>query len=246
MSGPNARTETRQPGRGPRHRLDRVTRHSPIEPAILYVGTPVVLVTTENEDGTPNIAPMSSAFWLGWRAMLGLGARSQTARNLRRNRECVLNLPSDAMADAVDRLALTTGRYPVPPTKAERGYRYEPDKFGVSGLTPEPAETVRPPRIAECPVTMEAVLEAEHPIADDVESLRGGTVAFEVRVQRVHVHDGIRLRGKENHIDPDAWRPLIMSFQQLYGLGPRVRESTLARIPEHLYRSPDVDRAAAV
>lgn len=223
-----------------------MNEHSPIEPSILYFGTPVVLVTTMNEDGTPNIAPMSSAFWLGWRAMLGLGARSQTARNMLRTRECVLNLPSDAMVDAVDRLALTTGTYPVPPTKAERGYRYEPDKFGVSGLTPEPAETVRPPRIAECPVTMEAVVEATHGIADDVEELRGNTIAFEVRVQRVHAHDAIRLSGKENHIDPDAWRPLIMSFQHLYGLGPRLRDSTLARIPEHLYRSPDVDRAALV
>lgn len=223
-----------------------MNEHSPIEPSILYFGTPVVLVTTTNEDGTPNIAPMSSAFWLGWRAMLGLGARSQTARNMLRTRECVLNLPSDAMVDAVDRLALTTGTYPVPPTKAERGYRYEPDKFGVSGLTPEPAETVRPPRIAECPVTMEAVVEATHGIADDVEELRGNTIAFEVRVQRVHAHDAIRLSGKENHIDPDAWRPLIMSFQHLYGLGPRLRDSTLARIPEHLYRSPDVDRAALV
>ncbi|HEY3507151.1 MAG TPA: flavin reductase family protein [Actinocatenispora sp.] len=223
-----------------------MNEHSPIEPSILYFGTPVVLITTTNEDGTPNIAPMSSAFWLGWRAMLGLGARSQTARNMLRTKECVLNLPSDALVDAVDRLALTTGTYPVPPTKAERGYRYEPDKFGVSGLTPEPAETVRPPRIAECPVTMEAVVESTHGIADDVEELRGYTIAFEVRVQRVHVHDAIRLPGTENHIDPDAWRPLIMSFQHLYGLGPRLRDSTLARIPEHLYRSPDVDRAALV
>ena len=30
---------------------------------VLYFGTPVVLITTRNEDGTPNIAPMSSAWW---------------------------------------------------------------------------------------------------------------------------------------------------------------------------------------
>lgn len=34
-----------------------------------------------------------------------------------------------------------------------------------------------------------------------------------------------------------------MSFQQFYGLGPQVHDSALAGIPEHLYRSPDVDRA---
>jgi hypothetical protein len=37
-----------------------------------------------------------------------------------------------------------------------------------------------------------------------------------------------------------------MSFQKFYGLGPQVHPSTLASIPEHLYRGPDIDRARAV
>ena len=44
-----------------------VPTHSVIEPGILYFGAPVVLVSTLNEDGSANLAPMSSAFWLGWR-----------------------------------------------------------------------------------------------------------------------------------------------------------------------------------
>ncbi len=40
--------------------------HVTIEPSILYPGTPVVLISTQNEDGTANRAPMSSAWWLGW------------------------------------------------------------------------------------------------------------------------------------------------------------------------------------
>ena len=36
-----------------------------IEPAILYFGTPVVLIGTCNEDGSCNLAPMSSAWWVG-------------------------------------------------------------------------------------------------------------------------------------------------------------------------------------
>lgn len=211
--------------------------HTRIQPNILYFGTPVVLLSTLNEDGTPNLAPMSSAFWLGWRAMLGLGARSKTAQNLIRTRECVLNLPSDALAPAVDRLALTTGSNPVPERKHERGYRYVRDKFGRAGLTPTPSETVKPPRAAECPVAMEAVVEAVHPIGD------GGTQAFEVRVQRVWAHEAVRTPGTDDHIDPDAWRPLIMSFQKLYGLGPQVHPSTLATIPERFYRGPDLEHA---
>ena len=39
--------------------------HVTSEPGILYFGTPVVLISSVNEDGTYNLAPMSSAFWLG-------------------------------------------------------------------------------------------------------------------------------------------------------------------------------------
>lgn len=217
--------------------------HSRIEPGILYFGTPVVLLSTLNEDGSANLAPMSSVFWLGWRAMLGLGARSQTARNLLRDGGCVLNLPEDGMAAAVDRLALTTGRDPVPEGKALRGYRYEGDKFGRAGLTPVPSETVGAPRVAQCPVAMEAVVEATHPLADDDEEQRGGVIVFEVRIQRVLVHDRIRAAGTTDRIDPDRWRPLIMSFQHFYGLGSRLHSSALATIPERLYRGPDIERS---
>lgn len=217
--------------------------HSPIEPGILYFGTPVVLLSTVNEDGSANLAPMSSVFWLGWRAMLGLGARSQTARNLLRDGACVLNLPEDSMAAAVDRLALTTGRDPVPEGKARRGYRYEGDKFGLAGLTPVASGTVAAPRVAQCPVALEAVVEATHPLADDDPQQRGGIVVFEVRITRVLVHDRIRAAGTRDRIDPDKWRPLVMSFQHFYGLGPRLRESALATIPEHLYRGPDIERS---
>ncbi|BCJ26753.1 flavin reductase family protein [Actinocatenispora sera] len=213
--------------------------HTPIAPSILYWGTPVVLLSTENPDGTANLAPMSSAFWLGWRGMLGLGAGSQTARNLRRTGECVLNLPSDEQADAVDRLALTTGNACMSAGKSARGYRYQPDKFGVAQLTPAPSDTVAPPRIAECPVAMEATLATTHPIADDNEQERGAIVAFEVVVRRVWVHDEIRDTERADHVDPDAWRPLIMSFQQLYRLGPRARSSRLATIPEQSYRDSE-------
>jgi len=45
--------------------------HVTSELAILYFGTPVALISTTNEDGSENLAPMSSVFWLGWRCMLG-------------------------------------------------------------------------------------------------------------------------------------------------------------------------------
>jgi flavin reductase (DIM6/NTAB) family NADH-FMN oxidoreductase RutF len=216
--------------------------HTTIEPGILYFGTPVVLISTVNEDGSFNLAPMSSAFWLGWRCVLGLAAASQTPRNMGRTGQCVLNLPSAALAGMVDRLALTTGTDPVPDGKLRRGYRYEPNKFGVSGFTAMASETVAAPRVRECPVQLEAVVETIRGLAEDDPALRGRTNVIEVRVQRVHVDPAIRVDGEPNRIDPDKWRPLILSFQEFYGLGPKAGPSRLATVPERLYRGPDIER----
>jgi len=217
--------------------------HVTSEPAILYLGTPVVLISTTNADGSYNLAPMSSAFWLGWRCMLGLAAESKTTENMKRTGECVLNLPSVDLVAAVDRLARTTGSNPVPARKIQRGYRFERDKFSIAELTPMESETVWPPRVKECQVQFEAVVEAVHHLAEDDPKLKGRTNIVEVRIQRVHVEESILAAGERNRIDPDKWRPLIMSFQKFYGLGTEVHASTLAQIPEALYRSPDVDRA---
>jgi flavin reductase (DIM6/NTAB) family NADH-FMN oxidoreductase RutF len=210
--------------------------HATIDPAILYFGTPVVLVSTLNEDGSPNLAPMSSAWWLGHSCMLGFGARSHTPANLLRTGECVLNLPSVAQVAAVDRLARTTGSNPVPPHKVAMGYRHEHDKFGVAALTPRASEVVAPPCVEECPVQLEAVLDGTHRLAEGDELRRGRLIAIEVRVVRVHVAESIRMDGHEDRIDPDRWRPLIMSFCHFYGLGGRLHPSTLAQIPESAYR----------
>ncbi len=217
--------------------------HKTIEPSILYFGTPVVLMSTLNENGTDNLAPMSSAFWLGWRCVLGLSVSSKTTQNMIRTRECVLNLPSVEEVVAVDRLALTTGSDPVPERKVRRGYRYEPDKFGLAGLTPAASETVSAPRVRECPVQLEAIVEATHGIAEADSAQRGILACIEVRILRVHVEESILISGDLDRIDPDKWRPLIMSFQKFYGLGPQLHESTLAKVPEFMYRSPDVDQA---
>jgi flavin reductase (DIM6/NTAB) family NADH-FMN oxidoreductase RutF len=66
----------------------------------------------------------------------------------------------------VDRLALTTGSDPVPEGKVARAYRFVRDKFAEADLTSIPSETVRPPRMLECPVHMEAELCAAHELAE--------------------------------------------------------------------------------
>jgi flavin reductase (DIM6/NTAB) family NADH-FMN oxidoreductase RutF len=198
--------------------------HKTIEPTILYFGTPVALISTMNPDGTPNLAPMSSAWWLGWSCMLGLGQMSQTSGNLVRTRECVINLPSEDLVTQVDQLALTTGKDPVPEKKRQWGYRHEPDKFGLAGFTPVKSVSVTPPRVGECPVQMEGVVHEFRPFGKNVNAN-----TFEVHIVKLHVDERLLVGGEERPgIDPIRWRPLIMSFCRFFGLSGEVHPSRLA------------------
>jgi flavin reductase (DIM6/NTAB) family NADH-FMN oxidoreductase RutF len=198
--------------------------HRTIEPTILYFGTPVALISTINPDGSPNLAPMSSAWWLGWTCMLGLGQMGQTSENLIRTRECVINLPSEDLVAHVDRLALTTGRNPVPERKREWGYEYEPDKFDLSGLTPVPSEAVEPPRVLECPVQMEGIMHHYRSFGKNVNAN-----VFEVHIERPYVDESLLIGdGQRPRIDPSRWRPLMMSFCRFFGLGGELHPSRLA------------------
>lgn len=198
--------------------------HRTIEPKIFYVGTPVVLISTRNPDGSANLAPMSSAWWLGSSCMLGLSARSQTAANLRRERQGVLNLVQSELVGAVDAIALLTGVRDVPAYKVERGYRYEPRKFEAAGLTAVASDIVDAPRALECQIQLEVVVDEVHMFADPDDAL----LAFEARVVRSHVDDSVIVEGSDRYIDPERWDPLIMKFCEFYGEGVNVATSQLA------------------
>ncbi|MEV4352029.1 flavin reductase family protein [Actinoplanes sp. NPDC049596] len=191
---------------------------------VLYFGTPVVLISTLNPDGSANLAPMSSAWWLGQTAVLGMGDRSQTAANLWRERECVLSLPSSGLVEAVDRIAMTTGRADVPETKRAQGYRHVADKFAVGGLTPQASELVGPPRVAECPIQLEGRVTGMHPITEP--GMRAS--AYQVEVLRAHVEKDLMVPGTA-HVDPLRWDPLIMKFTEFFGGGVNLHSSRLAQ-----------------
>jgi flavin reductase (DIM6/NTAB) family NADH-FMN oxidoreductase RutF len=186
--------------------------------------------------------------------MLGFEAVSKTPNNIVRTGECVLNLPSMDQVDAINRISMVTGSNPVPAGKSLRGYKHHADKFGIAGLTPEASETVAPPRVLECPIQLEAELvRVNHMMTDEydyaqhersAECTLEGIVALEVRIKRVHVAPTLLVKGRPNRIDPDLWKPIIMSFCRYYGLGSELAVSKLARIPEEQYRSPDIDRAS--
>jgi flavin reductase (DIM6/NTAB) family NADH-FMN oxidoreductase RutF len=197
--------------------------HVTITPPILYFGTPVLLLSTENEDGSFNLAPMSSAWALGHVVVLGLGAEGQTARNLRSRRDLVISVPAPEQWQAVERLAPLTGRSPVPAHKQGK-FRFEPEKFAAAGLLPEPSELVRPPRVAECPIQLEARA------ADVRAGLTGEFFLIQAHVLKVHADPRIVVPGTQ-HVDPARWSPLIYNFRHYYGLGTELGHSFRSQTP---------------
>jgi flavin reductase (DIM6/NTAB) family NADH-FMN oxidoreductase RutF len=100
------------------------------------------------------------------------------------------------------------------------GYRYEPNKFEVAGLTPVASDLVKAPRAKECPVQLEAVVENIRPFGANDSGMPFPSVAIEMRVVRVHVHENLVVTGKPNRVDPEKWRPLMTSFRQYLVLVP--------------------------
>jgi len=165
----------------------------------------VVLIGSTNEDGSSNLAPMSSAGG-GMALHAGLASNSKTTENMIRTGECVLNLPSADLVDAVNNLARTTGSNPVPAGKDQTGL---PAREGqIWNQRSNPVGRRDGGRAARCGMPGadrgKAGTCPQDGEEDDV--WRGNLVAIEVRVTRVHAHPGIMMDGQPNRIDPDKWR----------------------------------------
>ena len=191
-----------------------------LEPKILYFGTPIALISSVNPDGTPNLAPMSSFWVLGWTLVLGISLESQTIENLRQRPDCVVNLPSPDLWRHVERLAPLTGRNPVPGDKESR-FRFERDKFGASGLTPLASEGVR---------------AAGERVSRAVGGQGEAHLSACWRPQIAGCRRGSRSRGRdrarapcpplcigrERDVNPRSWQPLILQLPPLFRSGPGI------------------------
>jgi flavin reductase (DIM6/NTAB) family NADH-FMN oxidoreductase RutF len=192
-------------------------RFATISPKILYFGTPVALISSLNPDDTPNLAPVSSFWTLGWTMTIGLLTETKTLENLRERPECVVNLPSPDMWRQVEALAPLTGRNPVPEDKTAQ-FRFEKDKFGAGAFTALASQAVAPPRVLECPVHMEAIARKINVLNGEPRLQKlGGGAAVELEILQVHVREDLVM--KENYVDPEKWQPLIYNFRHYFGLG---------------------------
>jgi len=117
--------------------------------ASLVTPRPIAWVTTLSPDGVVNVAPFSFFNLLGANPpILGFcpgdrenGTPKDTAHNIRLTHEFVVNLVDENTAEAMNRTAAS-----LP---------YGVSELLSAGLTTLPSSTVKPPRIAESPASLE-------------------------------------------------------------------------------------------
>lgn len=147
------------------------------------VPRPIAWVSTVDLDGTRNLAPFSFFNAIGSNppalcvSINDTGdnpdRRKDTLRNILATGEFVVNIVSEELAAAMNATATN-----FPPAI---------DEFSVAGLTPAPGVAVRPPRVAESPVSFECRLYTQVPVGQGPGSstLVIGTIAL------IHIRDGL-------------------------------------------------------
>lgn len=117
--------------------------------ASLITPRPIALVTSLGPDGVVNAAPFSFFNVLGAEPPIVAfapgdredGTPKDTARNVRWSHEFVVNLVDEGMAEAMNQCAAS-----LP---------YGVSELQQAGLTTGPCTSVKPPRIAEAPASLE-------------------------------------------------------------------------------------------
>ncbi len=131
--------------------LDQAAAHDLLKACVLP--RPIAWVTTLGEGGVVNAAPYSCFTFLATEpALIGFsverrrdGSPKDTLRNLQRTGELVVNLVTEALAEAMNRTAED-----LPPTVSE---------LERVGLATAPSLRVGVPRIAASPLSLECRLE---------------------------------------------------------------------------------------
>jgi flavin reductase (DIM6/NTAB) family NADH-FMN oxidoreductase RutF len=153
---------------------------------------PIAWVTTLSEGGIVNAAPYSFFNALGHEPptlalglLAGKGRFKDTATNILATGEFVVNLVSEKNAEAMNVTCID-----APP---------EIDELALAGLTSAPSHAVRPPRIAESPVSFECRV-----LTSLVTGPRQTIVIG--RILRAHIDDAVVQDKDRCYIDTEGLR----------------------------------------
>lgn len=168
----------------------------------LVVPRPISLVGTLGPDGTQNAAPYSFFNVISEEpplVVLGLqvspsGDRKDTATNIARTGEFVVNLVDEAIGEAMNICSVA-----LPPDESE---------VDAAGLTLAPCETVAPSRIVEAPMALECKLAQTLRFSERRDIVIGEVTVVHARGDLV---DAATLR-----VDLDRYKPLGRLFAGFY------------------------------
>ena len=163
----------------------------------LVTPRPIAWISTLNEDGSVNLAPFSFFNVFGSAPPLvifGVGNKSpgvpkDTVRNIEREKEFVVNLVDEHVAEAMNQSAAV-----LP---------YGESELSRSGCTTAASVEIRTPRIAESPVSLECRLH-------DIQKIKGNRILLGLG-GKLHVRDGI-LDPVTKYLNPEAF-PVIGRMQ---------------------------------
>ncbi|KKB62156.1 flavin reductase domain-containing protein [Robbsia andropogonis] len=186
--------------------FDALTSHQRYKlMASLIVPRPIALVTTLGEHGVINAAPFSMFNMLGEDPPILMisvnahdtGALKDTAVNITREKEFVVHISDEAIAEKMHRCG---DRLPAEQSELEH-----------AGLTSAPSTTIRTPRIIEAPVAFECKLWQTLETAS--------RLIFIGEVQCLHAREGL--------VDEDQWRVRLEDYQPVgrFGASLYVRTS---------------------
>lgn len=159
----------------------------------LVAPRPIAWVTTLNEDGSVNAAPFSFFNVFGSRPPLLIfncgdraeGGAKDTARNVEREQEFVVNLVDETVAEDMNATAAA-----MP---------YGVSELSATGCTLAAASGIRTPRLAEAPASLECRLH-------EIQMIGENRLIFGL-VGKVHVRDGL-MDPQTLYLDPPAYRPI--------------------------------------
>jgi flavin reductase (DIM6/NTAB) family NADH-FMN oxidoreductase RutF len=177
------------------------------------VPRPIAWIVSQDMNGRLNAAPFSffNAF-AGDPAVVGIGIGSHdpgrpkdTRRNIRDTGQFVVNLVSEENAEAMNITAI----------------EFEPgaNELAQAGLTAVPCSYVKPPRIAESPVSMECELLQIVELGPESGLVLG-------RVLAMHVREDLVIDPAKHYIDT----PKLKLIGRMHGSGWYVRTSDLFSI----------------
>jgi flavin reductase (DIM6/NTAB) family NADH-FMN oxidoreductase RutF len=191
------------------------------------VPRPIAWVTTQDLDGSVNAAPFSFfncvsgdppvvCFGIGGRAP---GDAKDTGGNIRRTGQFVVNLVSYQLAQQMNVTAIEFGK--------------EVDELAQAGLTTAPSVRVRPPRIAEAPVSIECERLVIVEVGVDRAVILGRVVAM-------HIADDCVLDPVRCHVDT----PRLDLIGRMHGAGWYARTTDHFEMPRIPVEAWEVRKAA--